>query len=29
MKLKKKWIEQGFINEPVDESLDLKKIIKP
>ena len=28
MKLKKKWIEQGFINEPVDESLDLKKEIR-
>ena len=28
MKLKKKWIQQGFIDEPVDESLDLKKEIR-
>ena len=28
MKLKKEWIAQGFIDEPVDESLDLKKEIR-
>ena len=28
MKLKKKWIQQGFIDEPVDKSLDLKKEIR-
>lgn len=28
MKLKKEWISQGFIDEPVDESLDLKKEIR-
>ena len=28
MKLKKKWMEQGFIDEPVDESVDLKKEIR-
>ena len=28
MKLKKEWIAQGFIDEPVDESFDLKKEIR-
>ena len=28
MKMKKKWIQQGFIDEPVDKSLDLKKEIR-
>ena len=28
MKLKNKWLQQGFIDEPVDESVDLKKEIR-